>query len=260
MSEKLFDLEIRPGNVSVLVNGQIRGESSGCPRAILIRAYWGQPKVVDRRSLLTFAVGSACEQVVYNEIKQRDGDTVKNDVLMYEPVTKRVGVVGHADLVWKREKGFKIGELKSVQSTNSHSKYIVKGTPKITNIAQCVNYMVIAEAEEGELIYTSCLYADKVKSGDQRVYDIRIHTNGVITYDQNTAPFTVGDVLAWREYIADCLENKRLDPPPVSWEFSPFSVCSGCDYENVCEAYEDHRCFEQFESDVSDLLAERGRR
>jgi hypothetical protein len=123
----------------------------------------------------------------------------------------------------------------------------------------------MAESCRGKLLYTATLYGEaskehKVKAGDQKLFDIIIHDNGSITADQQMLPFTVQDVLNWRLYMAECLENKRLDDPPTPWEPLPWSVCTGCDYAGVCAAYDDHRCFQKFEKDIKILLDTRGRR
>jgi len=265
MSEKQFKYEIRPGNAAVLVNGQVRGDAAGCPRAILIRDYFGQPKVSDFRSLVTFATGSACETVVFNKLREEYGDSIRNDVEMSEAVTDDTGVVGHADFVRKTDEGFEIWEHKTCQSLNTFKKVFVKSEPKLVNIAQMLQYMITAECCEGRLLYTATLYGDagkehKVKAGDQKCYTIRIHTDGTITADEQMLPFTVQHALDWRNYMAGILENGLIDDPPTPWEIMPWSVCSGCDFENICEAYNEHREKDIFFGDVKKLIDLRGKR
>jgi hypothetical protein len=263
--------EIRIGNSAAMQHGIIKGDANGCPRVNLIRCFEGQPIVSDRRSLITFAVGTALENVVFSWLKAEYGDSIKADVAMEEQITDNVWVVGHADFVWKLPDGrYKIGEHKSCSSVGVVEKVFVERHYKPNNLAQLCHYLLVSEATEGELIYTSAIYCKRsetkakcaynVKAGDQAIFKVRIADNGAILVDESPAPFDVSDLLQWREYQAELIENRRLDAPPESWEATPWPVCQGCAFQEVCEKYDTCHDDVAFWGDVRELIAKAGKR
>lgn len=264
-------LELRVGNSAVLKNGIVKGDANGCPRANLIRALEGQPKVTDRRSLATFAVGTALETVAFSWIKEELGDSVKSDVAMEEEIIDGVWLVGHCDFLQKKEDGsFKVFEHKSCSSVNVVEKVFGGHHYKPQNLAQLAHYMVIAESVEGELIYTSAIYAKKsetksnpgwsVKAGDQETFVVAIDDKGIILVNGEPAPFDVADLLHWRNYQAELLANRRLDAPPEDWEQVPWTACSGCVYKEVCEQYDEDKNDKQFWEGIRKLIEKIGKR
>jgi hypothetical protein len=260
-------IHLRVGNSAVMINEQVVGDSNGCPRANIVRAYAGQPVVKDRRATVTFAVGTTLETIAFNWLKEQHGENIKADVEMSEELTDKVTLTGHCDFCLRKPDGtFHITEHKSVSSGEVAKKIFFKSEYKPNNLCQLLHYQLIAEAETGTLLYTSATYVKSsgkdeksVAAGDQKEFHTQILPNGVILVNGENAPFCVKDLLAWREYMADVVERKYLDSPPKMWE-GVWSPCRGCWLQEVCEPFDEDRDDEKFWRGVESILDREGRR
>lgn len=253
-------IQLRVGNSAVLINGQVIGDANGCPRANVVRAYAGQPIVKERRATVTFAVGTTLEGIAFRWLQEQYGDSIRADVEMSEEIIEDVSLTGHCDFLRRKEDlSFHVYEHKSVSSADVAKKVILDGNYKPNNLAQLCHYMLICEATEGTLLYTSATYTKGVMAGDQRAFAVKIHDNGVITVDGENAPFLVSDLLDWRLYMAETVKRKHLDSPPKQWD-GIFSPCNGCWLKETCERYDANGEDKEFWDGVEAILNREGRR
>jgi hypothetical protein len=265
----MTQLELRGGNCSVIKNGIVMGGANTCLNAIVVRAWASQPKVTEHRALVTFAVGTSVEAVVFQWLKDA-GKNVKSDVHMEEEITEHVKMSGHADSVEKLEDGsYLVYEFKTVSSTSVAKKVFKERHYKPDNLAQLVGYMVTAEAEQGKLVYTSTIYTTekgrgeefKVAAGDQAIFDVRITPTGEILVDNEPAPFCVEDVLRFRDVAARVIERQVIgSEPPTGWDGNFFSPCKDCWLQEHCEAFKEHGDTDLFFENVNKHLDRVGRR
>jgi hypothetical protein len=232
-----------------------------------VRAFAGQPIVKDRRATVTFAVGTTLETIAFNWLKEQYGDNIKADVEMSEELSDKVGITGHCDFLQKKDNGkFHVWEHKSVSSGEVAKKIFFKNEYKPNNLCQMLHYQLICEAETGTLLYTSSTYVkatDKseksVAAGDQKEFHTQILPNGVILVNGENAPFSVKELLAWREYMVGIVEKKYLDSPPKQWD-GVFSPCKGCWLQENCEKYDEDGDDKKFWERVEEILDREGRR
>jgi hypothetical protein len=263
-------LALRGGNCGAIVNGKVRGGNNQCLRAVVVRAHCGQPQVTNQRSLITFAVGSAVENVAFKFLQDIKGDSIKQDVAICEEITEAVDMEGHADFVEKLPSGeFHGWEHKSVGSTSVAELVFKDAHYKPENAVQLVNYMISLEAETGTLQYTAYCYHNnkskkdpfKIGASDQKNFEVVIKGSGEVIINEQPALFKIQDILEFRERAAELIEFKRLDDlPPEAWDNGFFSPCSNCWLENACEFYNHSRDKEKFFSDVDSYLDKAGRR
>jgi len=253
----------------VLLGGRVMGGANQCLNAIVVRAWTGQPRVTERRALVTFAVGSAVEAVVLKWV-QEGGRDVKGDVPVQEEITDRVVMDGHVDFVERLEDGgFFAFEHKTVSSLGVAEKVFRDRHYKPDNLAQLVNYMATLEAERGQLIYTATVYATnktrgsefKIAAGDQAIFDVQITPTGEILVDNEPAPFHVNDVLRFRDVAARVIERQVIgSEPPTGWDGNFFSPCKDCWLQEHCEAFKEHGDTDLFFENVNKHLDRVGRR
>ena len=252
-------IQLRVGNSAVLINGQVVGDANGCPRANLVRAFAGQPIVKDRRATVTFAVGIALEGIAFKWLQEQYGENIRSDVEMSEEIIDGVTMTGHCDFLLKRNDCFLPTEHKSISSADVAKKVLLDGKYKPNNLAQLCHYMLICEATEGTLLYTSATYTKGVMAGDQRAFAVKFHDTGAVTVDGENAPFLVTDLLDWRIYMAETVKRKHLDSPPKQWD-GIFSPCNGCWLKETCESYDANGEDKEFWEGVEEILNREGRR
>lgn len=254
---------VRGGNSGFVKNGVVWGSDPGsCPRRILLRHH-GIEEQPDEKSKKVFAIGHLNEELFEQELKQKKLAYDK-ELALCEPIFDDVDFHGHSDyVVTHPDIGKCVYELKSVTSKNTYKKIFEQSDPKLSNLAQCVNYMLSVETTRGRLRYSSFIEAIEYKDIDlyniqdildtcreiipeHKVFEIEIHPSGSITVDGEINDFSVTDILDHRRLSAEMLRKNTVfsDRPQPSELFN--NVCGFCPFREVCEGWDGSRTTEQF--------------
>lgn len=244
---------VRGGNSGFVRNGQqFASDANSCFRKILLRHHKIE-EPIDEGTKNVFAVGFFNEELFKQTLIKEDLMFMA-DVELYEQVTKNVSLVGHADFVVTEPLRSIVFELKSITSKNSHKNIIEKGKYKLTNLAQCVRYMLMQETPYGVLRYTSFLEAveyrivksqpwsvteEKIKAIEpvSRCFEIFINNDGDILVDGKPSSFHVDDILTHTKLAAKFLESntvshgRPLDP-------SGSDTCQYCPFSKACDTFD----------------------
>lgn len=246
------------GNAGILVKGFIPSSSNqACPRRIYLRAC-GLQEPVDSRALVTFAVGSALEEVFSKNNPTWEMSYRLPEMLKPFDMFPDFGVGLEADAVKKDDTGkiVAITELKSVSSTKIHKRVFAEGHYKLDNLIQLCSYLTYLGVERGFLMYTSVLYhsytfnKEKItaKAGDKKVFAVTISEKGKFLVDKNETSVTVDSISRFGTYIACVLDgqvpfNQVLTPiDPVENEKVS---CFYCPLREACEKADSWEDFER---------------
>ena len=261
----------RFGNSAFLIDGKVITNREGCPRIILLRAN-DIEMPIQPQTKKTFALGHVNEEVfIENYIKPLN---VKYDVEKEYGRTTTNGTyeVGHSDVVaYNAETNEpRVFELKSVSSINSHKNYVLKDDYKIDNLAQLINYMHMAQAPEGYLVYSSFIWGDyfKPKSGFAEIeeaynsgrlvtdkfnmtdkgiqitpadkfYKVTFDNDFNILIDDKLSGLNKKDVLRHKVLISKILKEQEVysERPETLTNYSP---CQFCPFKDVCLQYDEN--------------------
>lgn len=253
MTEKMKH-SIRGGMSSFMKDGQVFvSDSAGCLRKALLRSK-GIEEKHNAKTLKVFHLGALNEEI-WKQWLTEAGRKFVEEKEFCEPVTEDSNFVGHSDFVVELEDGSYICyELKSVSSKNTYKKVFKENTPKISNLAQCVNYMVSQETVRGRLCYTSYIKAIEYKDFDiydigeindlvytaleageieTKIFEVEIKEDGKIYLDGVYSTFDVQHLMDHRRATADVLENNKVyqDRPQTLDSSDP---CGFCPFSKVC--------------------------
>lgn len=257
---KLF--AVRGGMSGFVRNGVTWGsDPASCLRRALLRHHKIE-EVPNEKSQKVFAIGHLNEELFERGLKER-GVTYQKELELSEPVTEDSEFCGHSDYVVDEDFGKCVYELKSVTSKNTYKKVFDKGEPKLSNLAQCINYMLSVESTRGRLVYTS--YMDAIEYSDidlynkkdildmcqdivpeSRVFEVEIDAEGKILVDKKEIDFTLQDVIEHRRASANVLEKNLVFPdrPQPSEMYN--SVCAFCPFRSVCDEWDNTESTETF--------------
>lgn len=260
----------RFGNSAFFINGKVITNKEGCLRIILLRAN-GIEMPIQPQTRKTFALGHANEEVfIENYIKPLNCEyEVEKEFLN----TTKEGTfeVGHCDVIAYNvdTKEPVVFELKSVSSINSHKEYILRDKYKTDNLAQLINYMHMAKANEGYLVYSSFIWGDyfKPKTGYEEIesaynegrlvtdnyntsekgikitpsdkfYKVTFDDELNILIDGNPSGLNKKDVLKHKVMASKVLKNRTIHPerPESLGNYSP---CGLCPFKDICLSYDE---------------------
>lgn len=246
---------IRGGMSGFVKDGQVVGsDANSCLRRTLLRDHGIEEKHTDAKTRNVFHLGALNETIFETWLIEAGKKFVKEKEFC-EPVTEGSNFVGHEDFVAENPDGtFTCYELKSVSSPNTYKKIFKEGKPKISNLAQIVNYMVAQQTEYGKLCYTSYIKAiqykemgevdqeeinnrvyEALESGEieTRIFEVNLREEGDIYVDGQPSGFNVTHTLEHRRLSAYVLENEKvwMDPPQSVDVNDP---CTFCPFSRVC--------------------------
>jgi hypothetical protein len=258
----------RFGNSAFLIDGKVITNREGCPRIILLRAN-DIEMPIQPQTKKTFALGHVNEEIfIENYIKPLNA---KYDVEKEFTRTTKEGTfeVGHSDVIAYNidTNEPRVFELKSVSSINSHKNYVLKDDYKIDNLAQLINYMHMAQASEGYLVYSSFIWGDyfKPKSGFAEIeeaynsgrlvtdkfnmtdkgiqitpadkfYKVTFDNDFNILIDDKLSGLNKKDVLRHKVLVSKILKEQEVysDLPESLTNYSP---CTYCNFRPVCAKF-----------------------
>lgn len=228
MSRPVKRWTIRGGNSAFCVDGTfVSHDQSGCPRSVLLRAHGIEEPVDDVRTQKTFNVGFLNEDLFVKHYMSHIPHCV--DFAIDEPVTEKINFEGHADVVTEDL----VFELKSVTSKNTW-EMVRKGKPKISNLAQCVNYMLSRKATRGYLVYSLYAYVQGLELPDI-FFEIELDSDGNIMLNGKQTDYHIDHIVEDRQTKARVLEdNVVYDKRPVSDTVGK-SSCQYCPFSSVCD-------------------------
>lgn len=246
---------VRGGMSSFVKDGQVFvSDSAGCLRKALLRSK-GIEEPIGAKTKKVFHLGAVNEEIWKTWLTEAGRKFVEEKEFC-EIVTDDSNFVGHSDFVVEMEDGSHLCyELKSVSSKNTYKKIFKENKPKISNLAQCVNYMVSQETNRGRLCYTSYIAAieysefdgydleeinDLVYSAleqgkiETKIFEVEIKEDGKVFLDGVYSEFDVQHVLDHRRATADVLENNKIyrDRPQTTDNSDP---CHFCPFKVVCD-------------------------
>lgn len=261
-------MTFRYGNSAFLIDGKVITNREGCPRIILLRAN-DIEMPIQPQTKKTFALGHVNEEIfIENYIKPLNCNF---DVEKEFTKTTKEGTfeVGHSDVIAYNitTNEPKVFELKSVSSINSHKNYVLKDDYKIDNLAQLINYMHMAKAEEGYLVYSSFIWGDyfKPKSGFAEIeeaynsgrlitdkfnlndkgiqispadkfYKVTFDTELNILIDGKPTGLNKKDVLRHKVLISKILKNQEVYPD-IPETLTSYSPCQYCPFLKACTKF-----------------------
>lgn len=229
-------------------------DSAGCLRKALLRSH-GIEETHNAKTKKVFHLGAINEEI-WKQWLTEAGRKFVEEKEFCEWVTDDSNFVGHSDFVVENNNGTHLCyELKSVSSKNTYKKVFKENSPKISNLAQCVNYMVSQETTQGRLCYTSYIAAIEYKDFDNydieeindlvytalesnqietKIFEIEIKSNGQIFVDGIYSTFDVQHILDHRRETANVLENDKIyrDRPQTVDGSNP---CGFCPFSKVCD-------------------------
>lgn len=231
MTREVKRWTVRGGNSAFFKDGNFYTyDSNGCPRSVLLRAHGIEEPVDDIRTQKTFSLGYLNEDLfVKNYVAHIPHCT---DYAIDEPVTEKINFEGHADVVTEDL----VFELKSVSSRNTWDR-IKKGKPKISNVAQCVNYMLSRQVQRGFLVYSLYAYVQGLELPDI-FFEITIDNDGNILVNNKETGYHLDHIVQDRQQKARVLEDNTVFPKrPVS-EPGDKSPCFYCPFKSVCDQWD----------------------
>ena len=197
----------------------------------MLRAHGIENPVDDIRTQKTFNVGFLNEDLFVKHYMSQLPHCV--DYAIDEPITEKINFEGHADVVTDDL----VFELKSVTSRNTWEQ-VRKGTPKISNVAQCVNYMVSREVQRGYLVYSLYAYVQGLELPDI-FFEITIDDDGNIMVNGKETGYHVEHIVADRQTKARVLEDNTVFPDrPVAAKKGDKSPCFYCPFKMVCDRWD----------------------
>lgn len=228
MSRPVKRWTVRGGNSAFCVNGKfVSYDQSGCPRISLLRAHGIEEPVDDVRTQKTFNVGFLNEELFVKNYLPHIPHCV--DFEIDEPVTAKINFEGHADVVTDAL----VFELKSVTSRNTWER-VRKGKPKVSNVAQCVNYMLSRKATRGYLVYSLYAYCQGLELPDI-FFEIELDSDGNIMLNGKQTGYHIDHIVEDRQQKARVLEdNVVYESRPVAEEGDK-SPCQWCPFSTVCD-------------------------
>lgn len=210
---------------------------SSCLRWILVSSH--RSFVIDPKYSI---LGKLNEDLHEKELIAKGQYYVKE--MEVESPTTMDGVVnkGHIDfLVGQRTlPGYKVDELKHVQSKNVYREVIKKGHFITDNLAQTVNYMLHAQTDHGLLKYS---YYEKGQTGEPVLVDSREFKVGIdkwarITVDDQPTKFHVQDQYNHQHQAAQVLLYQRVAQRPYNGEIPFVGACGMCPINAVCAQWD----------------------
>lgn len=222
--------QVRGGNSAFFKDGKfICHDQSGCPRMVLLRHHGIEGPVNDIRTQKTFNIGYMNEELFVKHWLPNTPTLVDGSVC--EPIIPEVEFVGHIDV----QTADVVFELKSVSSRSTWD-LVKKGSYKIGNLAQCVNYMVARQVTKGYLVYSLYAYVAGIELPDIFI-EVSITDKGNILVNGKDTGFTVENIIRDREVKAGFLSEDKIYPyRPVNVDNQP--SCKYCPFKSVCDAWD----------------------
>ena len=244
----------RGGNSGFFKDGMVFGsDAASCLRRSVLRHHKIE-EPINAKTRKVFEIGAINEEY-WDTLLSNQGVKFVKEKEFAEYITPDTSFCGHSDFVVEDELGHIVYELKSVTSKNTYNKVFKKGEYKLTNLAQCVNYMVSQETNRGRLCYTSFIAAVEYKeienytmdeitekinaaiAADQietKVFEINVDDSGEVTVDGKKTDFNVLHTLEHRRKTAEALEQNRIfEGRPQSTEIGG-NLCHFCPFSVVC--------------------------
>lgn len=222
---------VRGGNSAFFKDGLFHTDGDqGCPRRVLLRSYGVEPPVGDIRTQKTFNVGFLNEELFVKHYLP--GILTSLDHAISEPITKNINFEGHADVVTKDL----VFELKSVTSKSTWDK-VKKGKPKLSNVAQCVNYMLSRQTQKGYLVYSLYAYVDGINLPDV-FFEITIDNEGEILLNGKSTGYNLEHTVLDRQTKARVLEDDVVFPERPVNPGGDKSPCFYCPFKAVCDQWD----------------------
>jgi CRISPR/Cas system-associated exonuclease Cas4 (RecB family) len=231
MTREVKRYTVRGGNSAFFKDGKFHShDQSGCPRQVLLRAHGIEAPVDDLRTQKTFNIGFLNEELFVKHYMQ--GLFTSTDHAINEPITEKVNFEGHADVVTEDL----VFELKSVTSKSTWEQ-VSKGKPKLSNIAQCVNYMLSQRVQKGYLVYSLYAYVQGLELPDI-FFEIFIDNDGNILLNGNQTGYSLTDIVSDRHTKAKVLENNEVYPERPVNPTGKQSPCFYCPFQSVCDKWD----------------------
>lgn len=229
MSKK--NLQVRGGNSGFFQNGRfITNDQSGCPRMVLLRHHGVEAPVGDIRTQKTFNIGYMNEELFVKHWLPNTPTLIDGEVC--EPIIEGVDFVGHIDV----QTADVVFELKSVSSRSTWD-LVKKGSYKVGNLAQCVNYMLAKQVTKGYLVYSLYAYVAGLELPDIFI-EITIDDDGRILVNGKQTGFSLENIVQDRTEKAKVLRDDLVYPErPVNVDGT--SSCKYCPFKTVCTAWDD---------------------
>lgn len=200
----------------------ISPSNSGCQRKILFQS-WGLKEEVPA---IYQDVGKAFEDYYEQGLKDRGVTDYNRE---HEIRTDKLS--GRIDFLLSKTH---IVECKGMISKRGRLEIIRKGKPKTNHLAQVVGYMVHLEQPIASLEYGYMEWdKDHWRFSEGRHFQIKIESDGRITYDTIDSGFTVFEYLEHFNKTLGHLNNQTLGPRPYA--SNPYNnACSYCPFKSVC--------------------------
>jgi hypothetical protein len=235
MNNKSF----RVGNSGFVKSGlPYSSYQEACLRLILLRAYEVQP-THDARTLKIFEVGKLNEQHFINRYMQDTKHTEEMELI--QELIPGVTIGAHSDVVTDEM----VYELKSATSKNTYKQVFEGNKPKLSNLTQLVNYLIILKRQKGMLVYT--YYGDMKEEIEPKdmipvsdiFFEITFSEEGqVLVNGEDIYNLNVRDVYNHTLLAAQYLKEDKVYPHrPASVELGG-NPCHYCPFKKTCEQYD----------------------
>lgn len=224
-------LTVRGGNSAFFKDGKfISHDQNGCPRIVLLRSHGVEDPKDDPRTQKTFNLGYMNEELFVKHWLANTPHLVDGEVS--EPILPEVDFEGHIDVQTEHV----VFELKSVSSRSTWDLVSKKGSYKIGNLAQAVNYMVAKQVTKGYLVYSLYAYLQGLSLPDIFI-KINIDDNGRILVNNKKTEFSVENIIQDRTQKAIALRDDAVyHSRPVTVDGEP--SCKYCPFNTVCDAWD----------------------
>lgn len=227
------------------INSAVYTDSpAGCLRNIVLQSEGISTPIQPERSL----VGAVHEHLYMRRL----GDQLARREFNIEDATdKYVTRRGRADFQTVDQV---IHECKATFSESIKRTVIGSGKPKLTHIAQLVNYLITEKLSRGRLFYG---YYEEVeidgeiylKLKAERGFDVEVNDAGNILIDGAIYEHDVRDLIRHTVNAIEALKNIPAVPDRPINAFEPYaSPCGYCAFKNVCNDYDNDKRIDFFQA------------
>jgi CRISPR/Cas system-associated exonuclease Cas4 (RecB family) len=215
---------LRPSSAAFALNGEIITDNcQSCPRNMLFKAIINKPEYVDPKYQI---MGAAGEDLYQEELNKIGGLLAHKEykVTDYFEGVKRNGRI---DFLVQHPDFRVIHECKTTQSKYVYNDVFIKGSPKVSHLAQVVFYLIMLEETRGKLIYRY------YPTQETKIFKVEVGKGGKLLINNNKCEFSIENQISHQLICVDAIKNQDL---PAS---IPNKSCKFCLYKKECKEFDD---------------------